>query len=292
LEWLFEDVHKEVADMFGKGWMILVFVLMAATSLFGGMSESEKKTYNRLTYQEVVAQRKTMEVSAKKRKVVFQILFNSTQEGVPVSFSNSKVLSQRYWLIKFAGEDSLLPVIFNTRNQELKRFLLASSPDTLCNVYGKLGAVKKKQKAYYYVDVTGVEAAKTEVEDETVFKKEDYAEVEARRLDIRFADYEDKKVRFVAKFRGIRNLVPKEMASVGVKSEKYFMLQLDGFATPVIVARGNGTCVEPIISAKSGDKFGVYGTMRKLEDSSGRSTKTFYYLSAVAIVNETPEELK
>lgn len=268
---------------------------MSTLPLSAGLSESDKKGYNKsLTYKQVVSQRKDLEISAKKRKVSFQILFGSLEEGVSTLFSNSKTISQRCWTVKFAGEDNLLPLIFNTRNQELKNALLALSPDTLIHVYGKLGSLKKKQKQYYYLEVLGFDMAKAKVDEEVsqAFSKKEYQEVEPRRIDICFADYVDKKVKFHGRFRGIRNDVPREMAVAGVKREKYFVLQIDGIITPIIVSRDNTTCIEPIITAKNGDELSVYATLRKVDNAAGRVSKVFYYLSAALVVNETPEALE
>jgi len=301
----FEDVEKQMPGgvchyilgglaMRGFTTVVGAILCVSALPLFAGLAESDKKSYQKLTYKEVVSQRKELEISAKKRKVSFQILFGAVEEGVSILFSNSKTISQRCWTIRLAGGDKLLPLIFNTRDQKLKADLLGLAPDTLIRVYGKLGSLKKKQKQYYYLEVLGFDAAKAKVDEEVsqAFSKKEYSEVVPRRLDIRFTDYIDKKVKFRGRFRGIRNSVPREMVVAGVKSDKYFMLQIDGILTPVVVSRDNMDCVEAIVAAKNGDDMVVYATMRKVDNASGKVSQSFYYLSAALVVNDTPQTLE
>ena len=250
-----------------------------------GLSDADKSKYNSTTsYADILVKRRKLAISVKTGRVTFKILFSSVLDNVPKTYSVSTVMSQRYWTIKFAGEDKALPLLFNSRFSALKSSLMSLSSGTLIKVYGKVSTAQQGKVRNYFVDVVDIEKVETAIVDKGAdVDRGDYRSVAPMRLELRYPDYLGEKVKITSNYKGVRNAPPGELASVGISMDKYFVLAVDGFGVPMIVSRNNETCVEAIIAAKPGDRFTVYGAMETCEFRSGRVKKTFLYFGVALI---------
>jgi len=268
-------------------------LLVLAMAIFPGviqaeLSDSDKAKYAPVPYPDAVAQRKKLAISAKTRNVTFKILFTGLDEGIPRNYDLNSVMKQRYWKIKFSGEDKKLPLLFNSR-KALKGALQSLSSNTPIKVYGKLVSSKKGKNKVCFVDVEAVEQVTSAVTKMgATLPKDAYKDVEPLRLEIRYADYIDKPVKIQGEFKGIRNAVANTLASAGLNGDDYFTLFIKGFGTPIIVSRHNAKCVEPIISANPGEILSIYGVLRVSELKDRRGTQKYIFLGADIVENKGP----
>ena len=269
------------------GFIALVFVLsfLLPRCASAGLSDAEKSKYtSTLSYVDIATKRKKLEISAKTNRVVFTILFASVVDSIPSAYKANTVMSQRYWAINFSGENRIFPLLFNSRFSALKSSLMSLPSGTLIKVYGKVSLAQQGKTRNYFIDVVDIEKIENAIADNgAAIDKGDYRSVAPVRLELRYPDYLGEKVKMTCAFNGIRNVPPRELASVGISMDKYFTLVLDGFGVPMVVARNNEACVDLLVSAKRGDQFTVYGSMAVCEFQAGHIKKTFLYFGVALI---------
>ena len=261
----------------------LLFLLPHYVS--AGLPDVEKSKYHsNLSYVDIIANRKKLAISVKTSRVTFKILFSSVVDNIPATYNVSTVMSQRYWTIKFSGENKTLPLLFNSRFSALKSTLMSFPNGTLIKVYGKVSVAQQGKIRNYFIDVVDIEQIESTIVDKGAdVDRGDYRTVDPMRLELRYPDYLGEKVKMTRAYKGVRNVPPRELASVGISMDGYFMLVMDGLDVPMIVSRNNETCVEAIVASKPGDRFTVYGTMETCEFQAGRIKKKFLYFGVALI---------
>lgn len=240
-------------------------------------------------------------------KVRFKIIFKNKLESLPDKFGEAFPKSYNQIV-----PDGLTPessgfqrvlIVFPSGNEKLKGDIDALEIGKPVIVFATMKTkmykdAKKKDadsERLYVLLVEDVDSPGAVLKEDVLAAKDaDFEKSKFRRVDIQYDKFLDKKVRFDMHFKDIDNRVPQMLTKLSeMTDETHFALTpMETFHTPILVARDNERCVEPLIDAKPGDRMSLCGVLRKADDPSAQKRQViyFFYVYSLSVTRETPPE--
>lgn len=263
--------------------LITLTTLFSLTALSDVITGIAKKAYkNSITYEKLC---KTPD-NYRKKKIKLDIIMGNWSDNLPESLQT--VFTKYYGVISVSSETdklSLLPIVYSTKNEKLKKNVEMFDSGTPVTIYGtvqyRTAKIKKGKKTtsskIFYIEVDDIDERDLDnaPESEDDFKEEDYTKVKFRRLDIQYEENLGSKVLFTVTFRDISENIPKNIVNAGYLPENYFMLiPVEPFHTKIVVKRNNELCIKPIIDATSNKtKLKLYSLLKSATETPSAKSR-------------------
>lgn len=114
------------------------------------------------------------------------------------------------------------------------------------------------------------------------FKEESYKPVDTQALKLQLKDFKNDKVVYSGTFKKTLATFPPYVVRSGVKTGKYYYLQISPSAVPVIVKRDK-EIDELVLKLTKGSTVKVFGKIKKFRHEPNQTLSPYYYLELVKL---------
>jgi len=273
---------------------VVCLFLIQGNSFADRLSDKGKKEYkDEGSYVQIFENPKDFS----RKKLILNAVFQSITLKPPKPYDE---LLPNYSIVNIENSKPI-PLMFSSKNDELRKVISELQPGKLIKFFGtlyhknyslrKAGKINVDNEKFYLFEIDDIELLSSEKDEEkpSALLNEDYfTEVEFRRIDIQYAKFVDKKVKFNICFRDIDNKLPPQFIKLSNISEDthFQLLAVELFHTPIIVQRDNEKAVNTLVNAKVNANLTVYGTLKSVYDPSLKNESPQFYIDVKDIKEE------
>ncbi|MEI6424442.1 MAG: hypothetical protein WCP55_19650, partial [Lentisphaerota bacterium] len=235
-----------------------------------------------------------------RKKLVLNAVFQNIVLKPPKPYDE---LLPSYNIVNIENAKSI-PFMFSSKNEDLRKVISEIQPGKLIKFFGVLyhktyslrkpGKVNIDNEKFYFFEIDDIELISSEKDGGNSLNfmdADDFTDVEFRRIDIQYAKFLDRKVKFNISFKDIDNKLPTQFIKLSNISEDthFQLLAVEPFHTPIIIQRDNEKAVNALVNTMVNANLTIYGTLKSIRDPSLKNESPQFYIDVNDIKNEPLE---